>query len=262
MLKIPIIDSSGNPAWPQLFPLEKIEQMRQTVGPRHFSAQMMLDFVPPEKLRLDPGALHFYEYEFESRNAKIGDSLITGYTLYWDPSSGRRKADGSACVLLYRDDKMRHLFIHDILYLNVSDDEKFPLSRQCEMVLDFMHACGLCRITIETNGIGGGLPEIMRDCAIKRGKNIYVNRVSNNKAKSDRILGAIEPVLNTGRLHAHIRVQKTPLMAEMLGWSPLVTNSHDDGLDAIAGAIAQIPNPVRPIGTTIKTFSANTTFNI
>lgn len=262
MLKIPILDIGGNPAWPQLFPLEKIEQMRQTVGPRHFSAQMMLEFVPPEKLRLDPGAIQFYDYEFDARNAKLGDFLITGYMLYWDPSSGRRKSDGSACVLLYRDDKTRRVFVHDILYLTVPDEEKYPLSRQCDMVLDFMYTRGLHKITIETNGIGGGLPEIMRDCAIKHGRNIYVNRISNNRAKSERILGAIEPVLTTGRLHAHIRVQKTPLMSEMLGWSPLVTNSHDDGLDAISGAIAQTPYTVRPIGTTIKTFSANTAFNV
>ncbi len=262
ILKIPILDGDGNSAWPQLFPPEKIEQMRQTVGPRHFSAQMMLEFIPPDRARLDPGAIQFYDDEFEPRNARLGNFVVTGYMLYWDPSSGRRRADGSACVLLYRDDKMRHIFIHDILYLVVSDEEQFPLSRQCDMVLDFMRNRGLNKITIETNGIGGGLPEIMRDCAIRRGANIYVHRVSNSRAKSDRILGAIEPILSTGRLHAHTRVQKTPLMSEMLGWSPLVNNVHDDGLDAVAGAIAQTPIPVRPIGAITKTFSAKTEFSI
>ena len=385
LLKIPIIDTCGNPAWPELFPIEKIEQMRETVGHRHFSAQMMLEFLSPERARLDPGALHFYDDEFEPRNATIGTSHITGSVLYWDPSSGRAHRDGSACVLLYRDDKSRHIFIHDILYLTVSDDEQFPLSRQCDMVLDFMRARNLHKITIETNGIGGGLPEIMRDCASRRvtniyvnrvsntrakadrildaiepvltshitgsvlywdpssGRahrdgsacvllyrddksrhifihdilyltvsddeqfplsrqcdmvldfmrarnlhkitietngiggglpeimrdcasrrvtNIYVNRVSNTRAKADRILDAIEPVLSTGRLHAHTRVQNTPLLSEMLGWSPLARGMHDDGLDAVAGAIAQVPTPTRPIGGTIKTFTANTNFKL
>lgn len=262
LLKIPIVDSAGNPAWPELFPIEKIDEMRETVGPRHFYAQMMLDFMPPERAKLDPGGLHFYDTEFEPRNATIGALHITGWMLYWDPSSGRSRRDNSACVLLYRDDKTRHIFIHDILYLTVPDEEQFPLSRQCDMVLDFMHARNLHKITIETNGIGGGLPEIMRDCATRRGLNIYVNRISNTKSKSDRILDAIEPVLSTGRLHAHTRVQKTPLIAEMLGWSPLAHGMHDDGLDAVAGAIAQVPIPIRPIGSTIQTFSANTNFKI
>ena len=262
LLKIPIIDAVGNPAWPELFPLPKINQMRQTVGARHFSAQMMLEFISPERARLDPGGLKFYDYEFEPRNAKLGEHLITGCILYWDPSSGRRNRDGSACVLLYRDDKARNIFIHDILYLTVSDSEQYPLSNQCNQVLDFMCTRGLHRITVETNGIGGGLPEIMRDCATRRGVSIYVNRVSNTRAKSDRILDAIEPALTTGHLFAHIRVQRTPLMAEMLGWSPVAHGIHDDGLDAVAGAIAHPAVTVHPLGGTPQIFSANTNFKI
>ena len=262
ILKIPIVDSDGNPAWPEMFPSEKIDEMKTIVGARHFSAQMMLDFVPPQRVRLDPGGLLFYDCEFEPRNARLGDNTVTGCTLYWDPSTGRSRRDGSACVLLYRDDKTRHMFVHDILYLTVSDTEQYPLSSQCDKVLDFMVLRNLSVITIETNGIGGGLPEILRDCALRRGVRLHINRISNNRAKSERILGAIEPVLTTGRLHAHIRIKQTPLLAEMLGWSPVAVNTHDDGLDAVAGAIAQTPTPVRPSGCVIKPISANTKFTI
>lgn len=262
ILKIPIVDSVGNPAWPELFPDDKIAQMRDTVGERYFSAQMMLEFISPERARLDPGGLKLYDAEFDSHSAKIKEHIISGYVLYWDPSTGRSKRDGSACVLIYRDDKNKHIFIHDIIYLTVSDSELFPLSRQCDMVIDFMNARGICRITIETNGIGIGVPEIMHDCALRRGCNIYINRVSHTKSKSDRILSAIEPVLSTGRLYAHTRIQKTPLLSEMMGWSPVGYYGHDDGLDAVAGAIAQQPNIVRPLGYTIQTFTANTNFKI
>ena len=262
ILKIPIMDSCGNPAWPELFPIEKIEQMQETVGPRHFSAQMMLEFMSPERARLDPGGLNFYDDEFEARNAKIGEHVISGCVLYWDPSTGRSKCDGSACVLIYRDDKNKRIFIHDILYLTVSDSEQFPLSRQCNMVIDFMNLRGISRITIETNGIGIGVPEIIHDCAQRRGCKIYINRISHTKSKSDRILAAIEPVLSTGRLYAHTRIQKTPLLSEMIGWSPVGYAGHDDGLDAVAGAIAQVPFIVRPLGHAIQTFTANTNFKI
>ncbi len=263
LLKIPIVNAIGESTWPELFPLDRIEQMRQTVGPRHFMSQMMLGFVSMERARLDPGGLHFYDDEFEARNAKIGEHLITGVTLYWDPSSGKRKRDCSACVLLYRDDKNRRAFIHDILYLSVSETEQFPLSRQCDMVLEFMRMRNLRTISIETNGIGGGLPEIMRDCASRHGMNIYVNRIQNSKSKNDRILDAIEPLLSTGRLYAHERTRNTPLISEMLGWTPIGTyGTHDDGLDAVAGAIAQIPIPVRALGTVTRTFSANINFSV
>ena len=111
MLKIPIVSADGTPAWPELFPISKINQMRQIVGPRHFSAQMMLEFVPTERIRLDPGQIHFYEDVLDIHNARLGAHLITGASVYWDPSSGRRKSDHSVCVLIYRDDKNHNIFI-------------------------------------------------------------------------------------------------------------------------------------------------------
>ena len=262
ILKIPILDSCGNSAWPELFTPEKISQMRQIVGPRHFSAQMMLEFVPPERVRLDPGQIHLYDAGFDAHSARLGEHLITGASMYWDPSSGRRKSDDSVCVFLYRDDKNHNIFIHDMMYMHVSDNESHPLNRQCEMVLDFMRRYGVRRITVETNGIGNALPEIIQDIATRRGDGIYVNKITNNRNKSDRILDAIEPILTSGHLYAHIRIQQTPFISEMLGWSPIGGVGHDDGLDAVAGAIVQLPIAVRPTGTGLHTFYANTSFSV
>ena len=236
--------------------------MRQIVGPRHFSAQMMLNFVPPERIRLDPGQIHIYDTSFDVHRARIGEHLITGACVYWDPSSGRRKSDDSVCVLIYRDDKNHNIFIHDIMYMHVADNETHPLNRQCEMVLDFISHHNMHRVTIETNGLGNALPEIMRDVALRSGANIFVNKITNNKNKSDRILDAIEPILSSGHMYAHMRVQQTPFFAEMLGWSPIGGIGHDDGLDAVAGAITQVPVAVHSVGAVPRTFVANTKFNI
>lgn len=262
ILKIPIVDANGTPAWPELFPIEKINQMRQIVGPRHFSAQMMLEFVPPERIRLDPGQIHFYEDMLDMHSARLGAHLITGASVYWDPSTGRHKSDHSVCVLIYRDDKNHNVFIHDVMYMTVSDTETHPLNVQCERVIDFMHRYGMRRITIETNGLGNALPEIMRDVAVRMGQNIYVNKITNNRNKSDRILDAIEPLLTSGHLYAHTRIRQTPLVAEMLGWSPIGGVGHDDGLDALAGAIAQTPIVLRPSGVVSRPVYANTNFTI
>lgn len=223
---------------------------------------MMLDFVPPERIRLDPGQIHIYEDIFDWHSARLGPHLITGVSFYWDPSSGRRKSDDSVCVCLYRDDKNHNIFIDDVMYMHVSDNDTHPLNSQCEMVLDFMLRHKSRRITIETNGLGNALPEIMRDVANRHGENICVNKITNNKNKSDRILDAIEPILTSGHLYAHTRIQQTPFISEMLGWSPLGGIGHDDGLDAVAGAIAQGPIAVHSVGRQNKIFQANTNFLI
>ncbi len=261
-LKIPIISADGTPAWPELFPIKRIDDLKDSVGMRYFSAQMMLEFIAPDRARLDPDALNLYDSEFDARNAKIGENHITGASIYWDPSTGNKRSDGSVCVLIYRDDKKRNIFIHDILYLIVSDEELHPLARQCEMVLDFVTRHNLRRIYIETNGIGNALPEIMSNVSASRNISINVQKVTNHKNKETRILDAIEPVLSSGRLYAHRRVQSTPLIAEMLGWTPIGGVGHDDGLDATAGAICAVPVPIRPIGQHPITFSANTNFKV
>lgn len=260
-LRIPIVDDAGNPAWPELFDAEKIAEMRMTVGARHFSAQMMLEFMAPDRVRLDPGALHFYDAEFDGRVARIGEFAVTGASVYWDPSSGRKKSDASVCALIYHDDRGHNAFIHDIMYMVVDDEDLHPMAHQCERVLDFLSRNNMRRVAIEVNGIGNTLPEIMRDIAARRGANVYIERVINNKNKEGRILDALESVLGTGRLYAHERIRQTPFLSEMMGWSPVGTTGHDDGLDAVAGALSTTPTPIRPMGQ-IRPYRANTDFKL
>ena len=82
----------------------------------------MLEYVSDERMCLDPGAIHFYDAEFDIHNARIGDNKITGVSLYWDPSSARQNHDGSVCALVYRDDERRNIFVHDVIYMMVDDD--------------------------------------------------------------------------------------------------------------------------------------------
>lgn len=261
-LVIPIVDSDGNPAWPSVFPIDKIELLRQTVGLRHFSAQMMLEYINENKSRLDPGALHFYESEFDLRTAKLGDNLITGASLYWDPSMGKTKSDNSVCVIIYRDDKNKFAFIYDVKYLSVNDSDNYPLETQCMAVLNFMNLHNQKVIGIEINGLGNSLPEIITKIANNNGQEIFVRKIKNSQRKETRILDSIEPLLSTGRLYAHERLRATPLLAEMLGWSPLGGAGHDDGIDALAGALQMQSVPVRPRGNIFHPIHAKTEFKI
>ena len=256
------MDSAGNPAWPEMFPLEKIHELEQIVGPRHFSAQMMLEYIAEERVHLDPGAINFYCDDFDCHLARIGAHEISGVSFYWDPSSGRTHSDGSVCALIYRDDKTRSVFIHDVLYMTVSDDDLYPLANQCAMILDFMRKHNLTRIAIEINGLGNALPEIIRTTALKQRLPINITQISNHTKKETRILNTIEPILSTGHLYMHEKIKKTMLLSEMLAWTPIGSVEHDDGLDAVAGALAINPVPIRPANYAKKQIHANTEFNI
>ena len=115
---------------------------------------------------------------------------------------------------------------------------------------------------METNGIGAALPEIMRETIMRAGYEIQIRPITNSRRKEDRILDAIEPLLTTGRLYAHRRIPQTPFISEMLAWTPIGGAEHDDGLDAVAGAILCLPTPMRAIGTNVRKFIANTDFKL
>ncbi len=259
---LPILNSDGTSAWPQIFPVDKINELRKTVGEHHFMAQMMLEFTPLENVRLDPGMIRIYNCEFNQLTAKIGDWSITGASVYWDPSLGHKNTDASVCAIIFRDDKSHNVFLHDIMYMVVPASHPQPLTYQCDLVLDFLSKYKLHRLAVETNGLGNALPEILSDKIASRGGGITVQKITNNTKKESRILSTLEPLLTAGRIFAHSRIQQTPFMAEMLGWSPIGGIGHDDGLDAVTGAINSIPIPIRPLGKTFYRYTANTNFKI
>lgn len=258
-LAIPIVNDRGQSAWPALFPLSRIDELRATVGARHFQSQMMLRPMAIERARLDPSAIRFYNDEFDVRGARLGETVITGRAMYWDPSTARSGGDASVAVFALRDDRARVAFIHDCVYLTGGD--RHPLAAQCVQVLEFMRRHDMRSIAIETNGVGGAMPEILEREAIASGRRVHVQRVVSRANKAERILGAIEPLLGTGRLYAHERVRRTDLMDELEDWTPEGA-ARDDGIDAVAGALAMTPIPVRPKGAVVRPFCAKTEFTI
>jgi hypothetical protein len=261
LLKIPIINANGTAEWPELFPLEKIDKIRNTVGDRHFSTQMLLNPMSSDKTRLNASAIKFYNDDFDRDRATIGDFIINGISMYWDPSTAHKKTDGSVCVLVMRDDKNRRIFIHECVYLETDDDDLHPLTSQCITVLDLMQYYKIKNIAIEVNGLGNALPEILTREAVQRNQEITVQKIVNHENKEQRIIDAIEPFLSTGRLFAHERIKNTFLFDEMNDWTPTGW-MHDDGLDALAGAIKVQAITIRPHGTFNRPIRAKTDFSI
>lgn len=259
---LPILKPDGSSAWPQMFSVDKIADLRKTVGEHHFMSQMMLEFIPLEKVRLDPGMIHFYDCEFNYNSGKLGDWPVTGAAMYWDPSLGHKNTDSSVCAFIFRDDKSHNVFLHDIMYMVVPQNHPQPLTYQCDLVLQFLGRYKLRRLAVETNGLGNALPEILSDKIANLGGGIVVQKIVNHSKKETRILNALEPLLGAGRIFAHTRIQQTPLLSEMLGWSPVGGIGHDDGLDALSGAINITPVPIRPIGSAPHQYTANTNFKI
>lgn len=253
-LERPILTETGGSAWPERFTPESIDRIRRRSSANKFASQMMLRPVALEDGRLDVDRLVPYDWELRvsqvgGTDFRLGPHRLRSLRVWWDPAVGlrdkkRRKAgDGSVAVLLGEDGEGR-FFIHRALYLSVpAGAEQAAGTAQCRELAAMVADTGVRLIHLEVNGVGAFLPETLRRTLFDQGlTRVSVVEQRSVQAKVDRILGTIDGPLHASLLYAHDSVIAGPLGREMREWRPR-GRGHDDGLDALAGAMSMCPRP-------------------
>lgn len=255
-LKIPILDENGESTWPERFSEKEIARKKRSSGPNLFASQMMLQPVNIADGFLDVEDLRFYDdpldYTKEINTLFIGGKTMISASAWWDPAFGAGRGDKSVLACLFTDQDGAH-YLHHVEYIDiekfrtvdgnaggdgVQDDEA---TRQCRIVCAIAKRLMLPSITVEINGIGKFLPSILRNELARAHVPTRVKEVSNTRPKDQRILEAFDAVMAARLLHVHQDVGQTPFLTEMREWRPGRSKGHDDGLDAVAGALSQEP---------------------
>lgn len=256
-LVIPLLDEMGKSRWPERFPINKINELREQTGPIKFRSQMMLEPIGDDDLRLDPNRLLRYDDDLQLRQGN-GQSTLTiagkrmaSVTAWWDPSFGSpRTGDASVVAAVFVDEEGDY-WLHDIRYLEhdpAQRDDVDEATQLCRQVADFARAVWLPSMTIETNGLGRFLPSILQREINAAGLSCTVLEHVSHCNKDQRILNAFDPVIAAGALHAHTSVWQTPFVSEMRNWRP-GRNGRDDGLDAVSGCILNEPVRIRRLAS-------------
>lgn len=254
-LELPLLDEAGLSIWPERFTPEAIAAIRRKSGPNRFASQMLLLPMSPEEGRLDPEKLVPYADELEYREANGVASLwlegrrLLSASCWWDPSWGAPgKGDASVVAAVFSDDDGTR-WLHRVRYLThdpvlakaaAGDLRNSELGQMCRDVAAFMRELYLPSIRIETNGIGTGLPAMLRAILAETGTSGAVIEETSSVPKARRILGAFDAILAAGKLRAHGSVWDTPFVQEMREWTP-GSNGRDDGLDAVSGCLNSEP---------------------
>ena len=262
LLKIPVLDERGKSAWPERFNALTLEQIKLQTGPNKFASQMMLKPVNIAEGRLDPELLNIYDGELdyckELQTLFLGDRKLVSASGWWDPAFGTAAGDNSVLACLFTDEEGNY-FLHRLEYIKIKprasdakrQSEEQPgqqsdeATAQCRIVSRLARALYLPSVTVETNGIGGFLPSILRNVMAEHRTPCSVNSAASTRPKDIRILEGFDAVMAARRLYVHKSVIQTPFMNEMLEWRPGVKNGRDDGLDAAAGALSQEPVRLR-----------------
>lgn len=244
---VPIRTPDGGSAWPERFPPGAIAAMQARIGPAAFASQMLLRPTAPDAARLDPDQLLAYAepLDLTQRNGRaelrVGATQLVAASAWWDPAFGRPdRGDGSVLAAVFTDAE-GGLWLHRVAYLRIDPaDDLDPAGQQCRAVAAHAAELHLPAVTIETNGIGAFLPGLLRQELARRRLAVSVQAATARQAKDHRILAALEVPLAARLLHVHRSVLETPFPQEMREWRAGV-NRRDDGLDAVAGAIAAAP---------------------
>jgi len=249
-LEIPLLDADGNSAWPERFRPEDIERMKQSTGLNKFTSQMMLKPVNILEGRLNPKLLRRYEGEIayvkELNRLEIENIPMHGASAYWDPAFGSPKGDGSVVAVVFRDGENNY-YLHRLCYLRIDcHSAEDAATQQCKQVAQICKELMLPRMIVEGNGIGKMLPGILKRELASTGALTAMVEHYNHRAKELRILEAFDVALVTGQLYVHQSVYETPFVNEMQEWVPGKSTARDDGLDAVAGAIAAQPERLDP----------------
>jgi hypothetical protein len=223
--------------------------MRRASGPRRFAAQMMLQLQPITDSRLSVDALRWYDSEIEYNEAHGKPTLtldgvrMTSASAWWDPAFGH-DGDGSVVAVMFTDGQNQY-WLHDLAYIRIDASSSVDeATQQCRIVAQICERYYLPSVTIEINGLGKFLPSVLKR---EMNGSAAVIESTSKRAKDLRIIEAFDGVLAARALHVHKRVAKTGFLEEMRNWRPGASGA-DDGLDAVAGALAQ--QPVR-IGTAV-----------
>jgi len=220
--------------------------MKRAAGPNKFASQMMLQPRNIAEGRLNPKLLKIYDHELdytkELRTLFIGQTKLVSVSAFWDPAFGSAKGDHSVMAVVFSDAKGNY-YLHHMAYIKTNDAiEQDEATQQCKAIAHIAKTHYLPSITVETNGIGKFLPTMLRNELTKAHAPCAVQELHQSQNKEARILNAFDAVLAAQRLYVHRSVLKTPFMTEMQEWRPEGSKGHDDGLDAVAGALAQSPD--------------------
>ncbi|MBX3515877.1 MAG: phage terminase large subunit [Rhodospirillales bacterium] len=241
--------NGGQSRWPERFPLEKIEAVRQRTGPAKFESQMMLKPRSITESRLDPNLLRPYDdelvYAEGNRQALLtlaGRKLVS-VSCWWDPAYGAPgKGDASVVAAVFTDEEGAY-WLHRIRYLEHDPallGDVDAATQLCRQVAAFLKALFIPALTLESNGIGRFLPGLLRNELRRADLNCAVIEKNSTRNKDMRILDAFDAVLAANRLQVHRGVWQTPFIEEMREWQP-GGRAADDGLDAVAGCLLNEP---------------------
>lgn len=242
-----LIDIYSEALWEERFTNNVMLQRRkECLSLNEWDSQYMLNSKPLGDSPLDINLFKEYSSELEihvanrTKVAHINSKQIISVSACWDPSSGKKGRDISALSVVFKDVTGKSYW-HDAIALlgelAITEDNGRIKGGQVWDVVSVIIKYQIPNIQIETNGIGGHIPSILKACLKTRGVSCAVTEVHNTGNKNNRIMN-IQALLLSNSLYIHKRVRENPeIIKQINNYNPNTTKNKDDYLDSLAQCI-------------------------
>lgn len=219
------LDDRGEPLWPAAWSRERLMKRRRLMGAVRFNREMM-NRVVDEDGPVRPGWFRYYH----PRDIEGEDLAVASFL---DPSAGSGKRGDFKALVTVGLDAAASVFY--VLHAWIKRATIGEMLRACHAVhREYGGAFGA-----EVNMLEDFLLRAFEDYARQHNSWLPLTRVRHSTQKRARILGEIAPLLEFGRL----RFQKGHSDQDVLIEQILYLDDgtvHDDGPDALAGALAML----------------------
>ncbi len=214
-----------NTLWPERYCYYDLMVERLVGGESAFNSE----------LQNEPGdseSLIFREEDFDYYDPTTTD--LQGFDFYGfaDPSLGRASGDYSAIVTVARDCKSGVLYVCDAVIARLHPDELIERIFGAERALIRKYGHGYTKFAMETNQFQWYLKDKLAKASAEARLYMPIVEVNSSTEKKTRIMG-LQPLIQCKLL---IFDRRLKLLLEQLLDYPLA--QHDDGPDALAGAVA------------------------
>ncbi len=211
------LNESGEPNFPSILPVEKLETLKIEKGIIEFNSQYM-------NSPITSGTRVFYETDFNYFD--FSDDYLSGPNIaYLDPSLGKNYASDYSAMIIGNLAADGRLYILDAVILKILPDALIKI------IMEECLTYNIRNLGIESNSFQEYLvDDIERKLA---GINIKITKVKNYTNKEIRIQ-SLQPLIKNGKIRFRKDSLKIfPLLIDQLLLFPLAKN--DDAPDALEG---------------------------
>lgn len=234
--------------YPERFNHEILDNLRDKMGSRKFSAQMLLSPIADEDKTFSMDVAREVNFTFEPRQFGgivrvprwANEALPVLNTLFWDPKGPKKggRASDFHGITVVGTDPMDRFWVHEAE--QVKDTAIAVLDRIIKLVVFYqIHTVGIEDVSQQTLWLSLLQREFQTRGIIEPA---YAEISTGNVPKNERIELELQPRWERG--HLIYKPTQTDLRAQIDGFTP-TNDEHEDILDSLAGhsSIRRVPAP-------------------